>query len=60
MQISAIISFMRTLVFQTAAVLILPIFLDIDGVWMSLVVAELLAGIVTIVFVLAYKKKYHY
>ena len=58
--ISAVISFMRTLVFQTAAVLILPILFDIDGVWLSLVVAELLAGIVTIVFVLAYKKKYHY
>ena len=58
--ISAVISFMRTLVFQTAAVLLLPIFFDIDGVWMSLVVAELLAGIVTVVFVLAYKKKYHY
>ena len=58
--ISAVISFMRTLVFQCAAVLILPIFMGIDGVWLSLVVAELLAGIVTVIFVLAYKKKYHY
>ena len=58
--ISALISFLRTLVFQVAAVLILPIFMQIDGVWLSLVVAELLAGIVAVVFILVNKKKYHY
>ncbi len=58
--ISALISFLRTLVFQVAAVLILPIFMKIDGVWLSLVVAELLAGIVAIIFVFANKKKYNY
>jgi Na+-driven multidrug efflux pump len=34
--------------------------MQIDGVWLSLVVAELLAGIVAIAFVLANKRKYHY
>lgn len=58
--ISALISFLRTLVFQVSAVLILPIFMKIDGVWLSLVVAELLAGIVAIIFVFANKKKYNY
>ena len=58
--ISALISFLRTLVFQTLAVIILPIFMKIDGVWLSLVIAELLAGIVAIVFVVANKKRYHY
>lgn len=58
--VSAIISFMRTLLFQTAAVLILPIFFGIDGIWLSIIVAELLAVIVTIIFIFAKKKKYNY
>ena len=58
--ISAIISFLRTLIFQIAAVLILPIFLDVDGIWLSIVVAELMAFIVSIIFIFAKRKKYHY
>jgi Na+-driven multidrug efflux pump len=58
--VSALISFLRTLVFQSSAVLLLPIVMGIDGVWVSLIVAELMAGIVTVVFILANKKKYHY
>ena len=58
--VSALISFLRTLVFQTAAVIVLPVFLQIDGVWLSLVVAELLATVVAVIFILANKKKYHY
>ncbi len=57
---SAIISFVRTLVFQIAAVIILPIFLDIDGIWLSLVVAEFLAVIVNILFLIGKRKKYKY
>lgn len=58
--ISAIISFLRTLVFQTAAVIFLPMIMGIDGVWISLVVAELLATAVAFIFILAKRKKYHY
>ena len=58
--ISAIISFLRTLVFQTLSVVLLPIIMGIDGVWLSLVVAELLAGIVAVVFFVGNKKKYNY
>ena len=58
--ISAIISFLRTLVFQTAAVIFLPMIIGIDGVWISLVVAELLATAVAFIFILAKRKKYHY
>ena len=58
--ISAIISFLRTLVFQTAAVVFLPMIMGIDGVWISLVVAELLATAVAFIFILAKRKKYHY
>ena len=58
--VSAAISFMRTLVFQIAAVLILPIFLKIDGIWLSVSASELLALTVTFTFLVAMKKKYRY
>lgn len=58
--ISALISFLRTLVFQIAAVLILPAFLGIDGIWLSIVVAEIMAVIITAFFIVKMRKKYHY
>ncbi len=58
--VSAGISFSRTMVFQLASVLFLPIFLGINGVWLAIVVAEALALIVTIVCFAKYKTKYHY
>ena len=58
--ISAIISFLRTLVFQSLAVMILPIFFDLDGIWFSIVVAEVFATVVTAAFLVAKKKKYKY
>lgn len=58
--VSATISFLRTLVFQIIVVLVLPIFLGIDGIWSAIVVAEALALIVTITFFITRRKKYHY
>lgn len=58
--ISALISFLRTLVFQIAAVLIFPIFLRIDGIWISIVAAEIMSVIITAFFILTMNKKYHY
>ena len=58
--ISALISFIRTLVCQSAAVLLLPIWLELDGIWWSIVVAELIALILTAVCIIAFRKKYHY
>ncbi len=57
---SAFISFLRTLVFQIAAVLILPLILGIDGIWLSIVIAEFFAVIVGLVFIFVKKKKYNY
>ena len=58
--ISALISFLRTLLFQVAAVLIFPLILGIDGIWISIVAAELMAAIVTSLFLVTKRKKYHY
>lgn len=57
---SAIISFLRTLVFQAAAVLILPAFWGIDGVWISIVVAEAMATVLSAAFLVGKRNKYHY
>ncbi len=58
--ISALISFVRSLACQVAAVLILPLFWGLDGIWFAIVVAELVALILTVVCMLCYRKRYHY
>ena len=58
--ISALISFLRTLVFQIAAVFLLPLVLDVDGIWLSVVVAELMAAVFSVVFLITKRKTYHY
>lgn len=57
---SALISFLRTLVFQIAAVLLLPLIWEINGVWISIVVAEVMAVALSAVFLVMKRKKYHY
>lgn len=58
--VSAAISFLRTLVFQVAVVLVLPAIFGIDGIWLAVTVAELLALAVTACFLVGKRKKYHY
>ena len=58
--VSAAISFLRTLVFQSASVLILPIFFDVDGIWWAITVAEVFAFLISLAFLLAKRQKYHY
>lgn len=57
---SALIAFLRTLVFQIAAVMILPLIWELDGIWFSIILAEVMAVLVTVLFLLIKRKKYHY
>lgn len=57
---SALISFLRTLVFQSASILLLPLIWGIDGVWISVVVAECMAVVLSAVFLVRKQKRYHY
>ena len=57
---SALISFLRTLVFQIAAVLLFPIIFDLDGIWFSIVAAEIMSVTVTMLFLILKRKKYGY
>ena len=56
---SALISFLRTMVFQVAAVLLLPLILGIDGIWYSIIVAEFMAMALSGFFVILKRKKHH-
>ena len=59
-KISAIISFLRTLVFITAGLLVLPVFLNVTGIWLAVPLAELLALIVSAALILRYRTHYQY
>jgi len=59
-QVSALISFLRTFVFELGAVLLLPMLLGVDGIWCSIVFAELMAAAVGSIFMVALRKKYQY
>ncbi len=58
--ISAVISFLRTFVLQVAMIFLLPLFFELDGIWMAITAAESLALVVTIVCFITQRKHYHY
>lgn len=58
--VSAIISFMRTLVFQTSSIIVLPIILGPNGIWLANTVAQVFAFIISLIFLIALRKRYKY
>ena len=58
--VSAVISFLRTLVFQVLSVTALPVFLGVNGIWLAVVVAEVLSLMVTAGFLAGNGKRYGY
>lgn len=58
--VSAFISFLRTLIFQISCVIIFSTLFGVDGIWISIVVAEFLSLFVALIFVFANKKRYQY
>lgn len=58
--VSAIISFLRTLVFQILAILIFPAIWGLNGIWLAIVFAEGLSLIISAIFLVANRKKYQY
>ena len=58
--ISLLISFARTFVLQIIAVLVLPIFFGLNGVWFSLVTAEGITLILTAALFILERKRYRY
>ena len=58
--VSAAISFLRTFVFKFSAVLFMPLLFKLDGIWWATVVAEVLAFIISAIFIICKRKKYQY
>ena len=58
--VSALISFLRTLVFQVAAILVLPLIFGLTGIWFAMVSADLLAAVVTMFFLITLRGRYGY
>lgn len=58
--VSAVISFLRTLLFQVAAVCLLPLIWGLDGIWLAIVAAEVLAMLITVLFFIRERGRYHY
>lgn len=58
--VSAAISFMRALVLPVICIIVFPLLMELDGVWMSLVMSEVLGVFVSLVFMLGKRKKYGY
>ena len=58
--VSAEISFLRTLVFEITSVMLLPLLLDVDGIWLSVVGAECMATVVSVYFLVRKQKHYGY
>ena len=58
--ISAAISFLRTLLFQTGSVLLLPLLFGVDGIWYAITAAEIFASVISTIFLFAKREKYHY
>ena len=59
-KVSAIISFLRTFLFESACVLLLPLTLGLNGVWFALIPAEVFALIITLLFLVGSREKYGY
>ena len=58
--VSALLSFCRTMIFQVGAILLLCALLALDGIWFSIGVAEALAAVMTVIFVIIKRKRYGY
>ena len=59
-RISALIAYLRTMVFELSCIFLLPLIFGLDGIWMAWTVAEILATILTLLLIQAYRRKYGY
>ena len=59
-RISAILSFFRTFVFQVVCVVLLPILFGIDGIWSSIIIAEILSSLLLTYFIVSARPDYNY
>ena len=59
-RVSFLISFLRTLLFEVLAILLLPMLFDLNGVWAASLTSEVLTLLVTVGLLISKKEKYQY
>jgi Na+-driven multidrug efflux pump len=59
-KVSALISFLRTFVFELGAVLLLPVLFGVEGIWCSVVIGDLMAAVAGSLFMVRLRRKYQY
>ena len=57
---SAVIAFLRTLVFESASVIILPRIFGLNGIWSAIIVAECMSVTVSLIFLVVKSRRYQY
>ena len=58
--VSALISFLRLFLFRGGMVILLPLFLKLDGIWLAVVVADALGALIAVLLIWIYRKRYGY
>ena len=58
--VSALISFLRLFLFRGGMVILLPLFLKLDGIWLAVVVADALGTLIAVLLIWMYRKRYGY
>ena len=58
--VSAVLATSRTLVFETIAVLVLPLVFGLDGIWFAVILAEIMALVLSLLLLRKYRERYHY
>lgn len=58
--LSAVLSFSKNLLFVIGGIFLLPLMFELDGIWLTIPVAEFLGAILSVIFLLLYRKKYGY
>ena len=58
--VSALISFLRLFLFRGGMVILLPLFLRLDGIWLAVVVADALGALTAVLLIWMYRKRYGY
>lgn len=59
-RVSALVSFLRSLVFELGFVFLLPAFIGPDGIWLAVDAADVCCLILSVTLLLAYRKRYGY
>lgn len=59
-RVSAVISFSRTFIFLAGMIILLPLLLGVDGLWLAVPMSEAAALLLSIYFYCKYQKIYHY